>query len=216
MTACRQRVAWCEAGVNTKIAEITDRIRQLEAELEVEFARRRVEFSFAVRGRVVQFEERVLKRHKELKSKLSRYVLGARPLLVLTALIIYAVIIPFVLLDLFITVYQFVCFPIYGIARVKRSDYLVFDRGQLAYLNAIEKFNCVYCSYGNGLIAYVREVAARTEQYWCPIKHARRVLGTHERYSKFADYGDAESYHSEAAALRKELRDQMQRDVPRK
>jgi len=40
---------------------------------------------------------------------------------------------------LFITVYQSVCFPIYGVARVKRSDYFAFDRGQLAYLNAIEK-----------------------------------------------------------------------------
>jgi hypothetical protein len=31
----------------------------------------------------------------------------------------------------------------------------------------------------------VREVASRTEIYWCPIKHARRVLGPHPHYQGF-------------------------------
>jgi hypothetical protein len=55
------------------------------------------------------------------------------------------------------------------------------------------------------LFAYIREVAARTEQYWCPIKHARRIVSAHERYHGFADYGDAEAYHGELEALRNEL-----------
>ena len=38
----------------------------------------------------------------------------------------------------------------------------------------------------------MREVAARTEIYWCPIKHARRVLGPHSYYQGFTDFGDAE------------------------
>ena len=97
------------------------------------------------------------------------------------------------LLDLFVAVYQTVCFPGYGIPRVHRSDYLAFDREQLAYLNAIEKLNCAYCAYANGVFAYVREVASRTKQYWCPIKHARRVLGVHARYGSFVDYGDADA-----------------------
>lgn len=29
--------------------------------------------------------------------------------------------------------------------------YVVFDRRHLAYLNAIEKLNCAYCEYGNGV-----------------------------------------------------------------
>jgi hypothetical protein len=99
-----------------------------------------------------------------------------------------------VLLDLSVTIYQAVCFPAYGIEKVHRKDYLVFDRHHLAYLNALEKLNCAYCSYANGLIAYVREIAARTEQYWCPIKHARRVIGAHPHYSRFEDFGDAEGY----------------------
>jgi hypothetical protein len=86
------------------------------------------------------------------------------------------------------------------------------DRGQLAYLNAIEKINCLYCSYANGLLAYISEIASRTEQYWCPIKHSRRVLAAHGRYRKFADYGDAEGYHAELGALRQELLEQRERD----
>jgi len=141
-----------------------------------------------------------------VKTRLSRYILGARPLLILAAPVIYSLIIPFVLLDLFISAYQLIWFPLVGIPSVRRGDYMVIDRVHLAYLNVIEKANCMYCSYANGLIAYVREIASLTEQYWCPIKHARRVMATHERYRAFVDYGDAESYHTELAALREELR----------
>jgi len=126
--------------------------------------------------------------------------------MILTAPAIYALIIPLLLLDFFVAVYQAVCFPVYGIPRVSRRDYLAFDRGHLAYLNAIEKLNCAYCSYANGLLAYVREVASRTEEYWCPIKHARRVLGVHSRYGDFVDYGDADAYRHELERLRAKAR----------
>ena len=94
--------------------------------------------------------------------------------MVLTAPVIYSLIVPIVLVDLWVMAYQAICFPIYKIPKVRRRDYLVFDRHHLAYLNTIEKINCAYCSYCNGAIAFVREVASRTEVYWCPIKHARR------------------------------------------
>jgi hypothetical protein len=196
--------------MNERIAGIVERLHQLESELETEFARRRMELAFTVKGRVVQFEERVLKRHRELKIGLSRYILGARPLLILAAPLIYSLIIPFVLLDLFISVYQFVCFPLFGIPAVRRSDYLVVDRIYLSYLNVIEKINCAYCAYASGVIAYAREITSLTEQYWCPIKHARRVLTTHERYRNFVDYGDAEGYRAELEALRLQLRQKRQ------
>jgi hypothetical protein len=81
------------------------------------------------------------------------------------------------------------------------------DRGRLAYLNPMEKFNCVYCGYVNGLLAYVQEIAGRTEQYWCPIKHAIRLKTTHSRYQRFFDYGDAEQYHARLKAVRHEFND---------
>src|ERR1035441_101694 len=68
----------------------------------------------------------------------------------------------YLLLDASVALYQFVCFPIYGIPKVPRKDYLVFDRGVLAYLNTIEKVGCIYCSYANGLLALITEIAART------------------------------------------------------
>jgi hypothetical protein len=89
---------------------------------------------------------------------------------------------------------------------VPRRAYFVIDRHLLAYLNGIEKANCTFCSYANGLIGYVREVAACTEQYWCPIKHARAIVSPHQRYHLFVDYGDARGYRHELPAVRHSLR----------
>ena len=191
--------------MNPQIVVLIERMRGLEGELEAELAKRRAELQVGLeKGRAI-FEEEILRRHRELKTRLSAYILGARPLVVITAPVIYSLIIPLVLLDLFVTVYQAVCFPVYRIPKVRRRDYLVFDRHHLAYLNALEKLNCAYCSYANGLIAYVREIASRTEQYWCPIKHARRLIGAHALYAMFEDYGDADAYRGRLAEFRETL-----------
>ena len=192
--------------VRDEIAELAGSIRALERQLEAALARRRIELNYKLHDGVVRFEHAILAEHRLVKARLLGYVFGARPAMILTAPAIYALIIPVLLLDLFVAVYQTVCFPVYGIPRVRRSDYVVFDRGLLAYLNAIEKLNCAYCSYANGVFAYVREVASRTEEYWCPIKHARRVLGVHTRYGRFLDYGDADGYRHELERLRAEAR----------
>jgi hypothetical protein len=126
-------------------------------------------------------------------------------LVVLTSPFIYGLIVPFVLLDLMVVIYQAVCFPVYGIAKVRRADYVFIDRHQLGYLNALQKLNCVYCGYGNGLIAFVREVAARTEAYWCPIKHSRRVADPHSFYPGFAGFGDDAAYQARVEAQRAAL-----------
>jgi hypothetical protein len=120
--------------------------------------------------------------------------------------LVYALVVPMLALDAALTLYQWVCFGLYRIPRVRRSDCWVYDRSQLAYLNVLEKINCAYCSYGNGLAAYFTEIASRTEQYWCPIKHSRRMRHMHNRYRQFVDYGDAQEYASRLEALRKALR----------
>jgi len=193
-------------SLRDEITQLAGSIRALERQLEVALARRRIELNYKVHDGVVQFEQVVLAKHRLLKTRLSTYILGARPAMMLTAPVIYSLIIPVVLLDLFVAVYQTVCFPVYGIPRVKRADYIAFDREQLAYLNGLEKLNCAYCAYANGVFAHVREVASRTEEYWCPIKHARRVLGVHPRYGRFVDYGDCEAYRHELERLRAEAR----------
>jgi hypothetical protein len=198
-------------SVRDEIAQLAASIRALERQFERALAKRRMELNYKVHDGVVQFEQVVIEKHRLLKTRLMKYVFGARPAMILSAPAIYALIIPFLLLDLFVAVYQTVCFPVYGIPRVRRSDYLAFDRGQLAFLNVIEKLNCAYCSYANGVLAYVREVACRTEEYWCPIKHARRVLGVHARYGSFVDYGDGDAYRHDLERLRTEARSEEPR-----
>ena len=191
--------------MNPKISELLERIQQMELEIELEMKRKRAELQADFEETRVRFEREVLEQQRRFKTGVLAYMLSANWLSVLTAPVIYSVLFPMLMLDLFITVYQHVCFRAYGIARVKRRDYFVYDRAHLAYLNLIEKINCAYCSYGNGLMAYGREVVARTEQYWCPIKHARKIMAAHPYYTGFVDFGDAQSYKEELENLRTEL-----------
>ena len=191
--------------MNNNISDLVGRIKALEEELQQEFSKRREEFKFIVENKRIRFAEEIIASHKRLKTGIIRYILDAHPLNILTAPVIYSGIIPFLLLDLFVTVYQAICFPIYGIPKLRRADYLIFDREELPYLNIIEKFNCFYCSYANGLASYMRETGARTEQYWCPIKHARRIRDAHEHYNKFFEFGDAESFAKGLERIRKEI-----------
>ena len=133
-----------------------------------------------------------------------RWLLGCA-LTAATAPAIYTIIVPLVLLDLWVTLFQLLTFPIYGIPWVRRRPYFAIDRATLPYLNPLERVNCTYCSYANGLLAYVREVASRTELYWCPIRHGRSVADPHRRYNDFTAYGDARSYRRELSRLRRTL-----------
>jgi hypothetical protein len=188
--------------MNDRMRQLLEQIVALEEELRSELQAQQSRWFYHIVGRRVEFEQAVRETHRRLKVGIFRWLATVRPQNYLTAPIIYGMIIPIVFFDLCLMTYQLTCFPIYRIARVRRSDYIVFDQRHLAYLNWIEKLDCLYCSYGNGLMAYAREVFARTEQYFCPIKHARRVRGTHERYAKFIDYGDAEDLHRKFEELR--------------
>ncbi len=84
---------------------------------------------------------------------------------------IYGMIFPSVILDITVEIYHQVAFRLYGIPLVSRSEYIIFDRHLLSKLTLMQKFNCVYCSYVNGLYRYAATIAGETEKYWCPIKH---------------------------------------------
>lgn len=191
--------------MNKKINDLIIRIRALEEEVEREIASRRIQFHFTLEDRRVRFEREVLIQHLRLKTGVLRYLAQARLRNLISAPFIYAVSLPLLLVDLAVTAYQWLCFPLYGIPRVRRRDYFIFDRNSLAYLNIIEKFNCAYCAYATGLANYLKEIVGRTEQYWCPIKHARRVLDAHSRYERFVDFGDAEAYRAELEAIRRDF-----------
>lgn len=191
--------------MSNKITTLVDKIARLEQELLEEIKEQQEEFQYRLEGSRVKFEQSVEDAHRQLKTAILPWLRASTLRSILSVPFIYSMVIPLAFLDLTITLYQHICFRLYKIGRVDRSRYIVMDRHQLQYLNGIEKFNCVYCGYGNGVIAYAREVVARTEQYWCPIKHARKVVGSHRRYSKFVAFGDAENYKPELIRLREEL-----------
>ena len=190
-----------------KIKDLLASIENTKNELIIEFQKKQQQFFYYIKNKKILFESGVKQQHRYLAKSLIHYILDANPLHILTAPLIWFCLIPALLLDSVVSLYQMICFPIYGIPKVKRSDYVIIDRQYLAYLNLIEKVNCVFCGYFGGLIAYVSEIAARTEQYWCPIKHARALKTIHERYQHFVDYGDAKTYCDSLEEVRNKFQD---------
>lgn len=192
--------------VDDRLEAIRARMQALEAEIDTLIEERRARFRYEVVKRRAHFEESMRRHHAKLKLGLAGFLRRSSLASVLTAPFIYALIVPLALLDLMLCLYQQTCFRAYRIPRVRRADYVVIDRHRLGYLNLIERINCAYCGYANGLLAYAVEIASRTEQYWCPIKHAIRVAGAHKRYAGFTDHGDAEAYRAQLDQLRGKLR----------
>ncbi len=193
-----------------RLQELLEEISKLENELAAELQKKEEEFYYKIKGKKVYFEQATRQYHKSLVTGLRTYLRNAELPNILSAPVIWFCLFPALLLDLTVTIYHLICFPIYGIPKVRRGDYLAIDRHALSYLNALEKLNCVYCGYFNGLIAYVQEIAARTEQYWCPIKHAHRIRTLHSRYGKFLEYGDAAAYRRAVEKIRRDFEDLQQ------
>ena len=193
--------------MHDKIRQIAEQITALEDELQAAIEQQEARLRYRIQGRRITFENTIREAHRKVRIGVFRWFLTVRPQNFLTAPVIYGMIVPLVLFDLCISFYQLSCFPIYRISRVKRGDYIVFDHQHLAYLNIIEKVDCLYCSYAVGMIAYSQEIIARTEQYFCPIKHARKVLNANARYRHFLAYGEEENYHDKLEEFRSALED---------
>jgi len=195
------------ASMNNTTEQLLHRVEGFQAELGRSLKGNEQAFHYQWVNGKARFEAEIRRQHQKLRVGLLPYILHSRLLVVLTMPLIYVCVIPLVALDLVVSLYQAVCFPIYGIPKVSRGASIVFDRGRLRYLNSLERVNCIYCSYANGLCAYVTEIAARTEQHWCPIKHAQRLQSPHSRYAHFLDYGDAERYRREIEHVRRDFAD---------
>ena len=188
--------------MENKIRHLLTQIAALEHELRTVLQEQETRMFYQLDGKRIKFEGTIRAAHRKVKRGILRWIVTDRPQNNLTAPIIYSMIIPLLALDFFITFYQATCFPIYRIAKVRRAEYFVYDRWHLHYLNSFERLHCTYCAYANGLIAYASEILARTEQYFCPIKHARKILGSHERYARFLAYGEAADYHAKLEQFR--------------
>ncbi len=191
--------------MESDIEDLVRRLVRLEDELERKLEAQRSELQYRMEKKRAVFEESVLRRHRAIRTGLLTFLRHSPLATLIVAPAVYGLILPLVLLDLSVYVFQLVCFTAWGMERVRRSDHVIVDRHRLAYLNGIEKLNCAYCGYANGVIAYAREAASRSEQYWCPIKHALRVRTPHQRYRRFVNYGDAEGFRARLDALRRDV-----------
>lgn len=97
---------------------------------------------------------------------------------------IYGMIFPSIILDITLEIYHNIAFRLYGIPLLKRSDYIIIDRHLLSKLTFMQKVNCIYCGYVNGLLRYAADIAGETEKYWCPIKHSKAGYIVHQSHHK--------------------------------
>ena len=181
-------------------AETDDRgIRELERQIEV-MARRLEGLKLERSGAALPVDNDQPRQpehardQRALRVGVLSYLSNYGPLIILTAPIIYATFVPLLFLDLSLTIYQWLCFPIYGIEKARRRDFIVIDRHQLSYLNFLEKLNCAFCEYATGVLAYSVEIGSRTEEFWCPIKHQRQPANEHMRACDFASFSDGVGY----------------------
>ena len=189
------------------IQDLIEQIKNLEKRLSLEIQKKEEEFFYSIQGEKVDFEKSARQYHKTLTTKIHTYIFNAGILNILTAPLIWFCLVPSLFMDFVVSIYQCICFPVYNIPKVHRSDYIIIDRHALQYLNALEKLNCIYCGYVNGLIAYIQEIAARTEQYWCPIRHARKIGTIHSRYKYFLEYGDGDAHRNDIDTIRRNFND---------
>ena len=118
----------------------------------------------------------------------------SRPINLITGPIIYGMIFPIIFLDFCISLYQWSCFPIYGMQKLSRNDFIIFDRQELRYLDWISKFHCTYCAYGVGVITFASQVINVTEAYFCPIKHHSKTVDKNNKKFKFLEFEEPENF----------------------
>lgn len=157
-----------------KISQILAEIKAKQQELYKEYEKLTKKYDFSFEKGKIKFSQNAKMYQEKFRIPLWKYI--SNPIIrhTLSIPFIYGMIIPAIILDTFLFIYQHTAIRLYGIPLVKRSEYIVFDRKHLSYLNIMQKINCLYCSYVNGLFSYAVEIAGRTEKYWCPIKAAKR------------------------------------------
>lgn len=185
-----------KSRINQLLSDIKKKREELKEELFLEYEKLKEKYWFTIKWRKIVFNNEAKQKNKKHKQSILETIFNAKVRELLSIPFIYWMIFPVLILDLFITIYQFFAFRLYKIPMVKRSDYIIYDRFQLDYLNVIQKINCHYCSYVNWLFSYAVEIAWRTERYWCPIKASQKLKWWHDWQEYFADYWDADWFQA--------------------
>jgi hypothetical protein len=194
--------------MNDKITEMIEEIEAMKVKLAEEIAQHEENISYEIENGYIRFEKEIFAKQKENMKNIFAWF-GEIPFLhLLTSPLVYGMIIPAIVLDMMLFIYQLAVSRVFKIKFDKRSNYIVFDRQYLGYLNLIEKFNCLYCSYFNGLMQYASSIAGRTELFFCPIKHAKKIAYKHEYYDAYLIYGDGDEYQKKLKKLRENFGNQ--------
>ncbi|RRS29883.1 MAG: hypothetical protein P794_09555 [Epsilonproteobacteria bacterium (ex Lamellibrachia satsuma)] len=192
--------------MSDKIREMMEEIEEMKQKLREEIEEQEKHINYEIKNGYVIFEKEVLARQKENMENLWEWFSEIPLSQLLSSPVVYAMAIPAILLDIMLFIYQNVVSRVFKIDFVKRSDYIVFDRQYLGYLNVVEKFNCMFCSYFNGLMYYASAIASRTELYFCPIKHAKKIAYDHEYFDAYLTYGYGDEYQKKLKELREKLK----------
>lgn len=180
---------------NQRIAKILETIEKLKKDLRKEYLGLQEKYDFFVQKRKIVFSLGAKNKQRAQKMNVWIYALTPDIKHLISMPFIYWMIFPAIILDIFLYFYQWAALLFYWIPRAERKDYFIYDRRFLVYLNIIQKFNCLYCSYVNWLFAFAVEVGSRTEQYWCPIKHAVNSDSEHKYFKYYSDYWDPEWFN---------------------
>ena len=177
--------------MNSKINDILSEIDKKKQELKQEYLKIKEKYGFIIKWHKIIFNSESKKENIRQRKPILETIFTAQIREIISIPFIYSVFFPAIFLDFILFIYQQTAFRLYRIPLVKRSNYIIYDRSELDYLNGIQKINCIYCSYVNWLFWYAVEIWGRTERYWCPIKHARKNPWWHDWEKHFADYWDA-------------------------
>ncbi len=190
--------------MNETIKNMIADIEAMKAKLEEEIEKQEPHLSYDIKNGYVSFEKEMMAKQQANMKSLWQWFTETPLLHLLSSPVVYMMVFPAMLLDVMLFIYTNVVSRVFKFDFLPRNAYVVFDRQYLGYLNSMEKLNCMYCSYFNGLMAYASAVAGRTELFFCPIKHAKKIAYKHEYYDAFLGYGDEEKYQKKLKKLREE------------
>ena len=135
--------------LRSEINVILNDISKRREDLLKAYDKLKKEYGFSIEKRKIIFNEKAKAYNKLFKNSWIDSIFSTQLREFLSIPFIYGVAVPVFILDVFLFVYQQTAFRLYKIPLVKRKDYIVYDRRYLDYLNWIQKFNCIYCSYVN-------------------------------------------------------------------
>ena len=167
--------------MDERVRTLLNEISELEDELRSALPEQQTRMFYRIEGRRIEFEQGIREAQAKLRHGVFKWLAESQLRNVVTAPVIYSMIVPLAFLDLALTVFQAVCFPLYRAPTVKRADYILLDRFHLSYLNSLEKLNCAYCAYAAGVLAYAREIAARGRSLTARVRvHGHGGSGTRQ------------------------------------